>query len=189
MQFTMNELEITSDRKQFEFRGRVSDPLLLVLTGAFLLVFFGYFLWVRLGFSFGFCTSVFVMLISFASIFYFRAGHMDSDLELSSNGISRMLFGLKWREMKWNEVVQMRILSQRAPGSFERATFIFVFSYNRENGWSPFKPAIVFTDRTNNKQSLFDILNFYVRKYKIKVYRKGISATSGSRSWYQIDSL
>lgn len=174
---------------KFEFVGGTYMPILLALAGGFLAIFFCYFVPIRYGFTLGYIAALAPISLLMLFAMYFRVGHIYSDLIINEDGLSRRLYGIKWREMKWSKVVYIRVVNQIVPGTLEMASFIFVYSYDRGAKWIPFKPTIMFTDRTNNKSELYESLNTYVSKHDIMVYRKEILPMGGKKQWHKVGRL
>lgn len=164
-------------------------PMLLALAAGFLAIFFGYFVPIRYGFTLGYIAVMAPISLMMLFAMYFRVGHIYSDLIINEDGLSRILYGIKWREMKWSKVTHIRAVNQIFPGSLEMSSFMFIYSYDRNAKWIPFKPAIVFTDRTHNKSELYETLNTFVREHDIMVFRKEMPPMGGKKQWLKVDKL
>ena len=173
---------------RFQFEGRLLNPIILLVGGIFLLIFFGYYGYIRSGLSLGYCLSMLIMFSIIGFVYYLRAFQFSSDLELDDSGMSRFLFGVKWRELTWHEIKVIRMVKQNSPDGFKLIWYLSVYPYDRDKGWIPTKSRIMFTERTGDREELQDQLNHYIKQYGIIVFKK-TQIVNGSNRWKQVESI
>lgn len=168
----MSQTFSQDNTKRFEFATRFSTPIGLILAELFLLILFSYIGYIRERYSVGYWIFILAMIPVMIFTFYFRAVLLASDLVIDDHGISRFLFFIRCRDLKWHDVKQIKTLRQMSPNTYKLSWFVYIYSYDRASGWDPSKPPVIFTDATSDREELALTLNHYIKQYWIKVFER-----------------
>lgn len=172
----------------FKFEGRTYMPLLLLLAGGGLLMFFGYFGFMRYGLCLGYSISMATAILVIASTLYFRITGQYADLVIEDQRVSKTLLNVTLKQMNWSTIKQIRVASVSLPGDSKPSWVIHLYPYDRSLRWRPTKPAMMLSDRTEDKVALAGILNTYAERYGIKLFQKK-RQPGQNRVWIEIPGL